>query len=191
MVRNTILWTCKTPSSQESSLRSCQSRGKCVTCIQLQYCLHAHQIRQHRFVHSDDRPGGRVSDGERIRASVPLKTTANCSRQGSKLHPLRRAEPYAEDEDRAGLIHQTPSLSALKNLSQQVVPWIQGKRQKLQGWRFGVSRSAWLATAVLVFNTLITIAAVATFGSEDGLGTAYTVCLKSNSFAMNVDADKT
>ena len=109
---------------------------------------------------------------------VVICTTANArpARTPSYI-PFAKQSQYAEDNDRAALIHQNPSSSGFKVTAKQVVPWIQGKRQELQGWRFGVSRSAWLATAVLILNTLITITAVTTFGSQDGIGTSYMVGL--------------
>lgn len=49
-----------------------------------------------------------------------------------------------------------------------------------------VSRSAWLATAVLALNTLITIVIVFKFGSKNGIGTVYTVSLQRYTSAMSI-----
>ncbi|KAK5112505.1 hypothetical protein LTR62_004262 [Meristemomyces frigidus] len=58
------------------------------------------------------------------------------------------------------------------------------RRRKLQGWRFGVTCSAWIAFAVLVMNFILTIVAVAKFGSSDGVGTAFEgSCAVVNSWA--------
>lgn len=47
------------------------------------------------------------------------------------------------------------------------------KRRKLQGWRFGVACSAWVAFTVLMMNVILTIYAGARFKADDGVGTAY------------------
>ena len=114
--------------------------------------------------------------------SEPIRTPSHTS--------FAKQRHDAEEEDRAGLLFHAPSPSAFKAMAKQVVPWIQGKRQELQGWRFGVSRSAWLATAVLFLNTLVTIAAVIEFGSEDGIGTAYMVSLKGYTIRTSACAHK-
>ncbi|KAK4909791.1 hypothetical protein LTR49_021460 [Elasticomyces elasticus] len=46
------------------------------------------------------------------------------------------------------------------------------KRRKLQGWKFGVTCSAWTAFSVLILNLILTIIAAAKFGSIEGVGTA-------------------
>ncbi|KAK3113361.1 hypothetical protein LTR53_009404 [Teratosphaeriaceae sp. CCFEE 6253] len=47
------------------------------------------------------------------------------------------------------------------------------KRRRLQGWRFGVACSAWVAFSVLMMNLILTVYAAVKFGTDDGVGTAY------------------
>jgi hypothetical protein len=57
------------------------------------------------------------------------------------------------------------------------------KRRKLQGWRFGVACSAWVAFTVLMMNLILTIYAAVKFGTDDGVGTAFTgQCERVNSW---------
>lgn len=46
------------------------------------------------------------------------------------------------------------------------------KRYRLQGWRFGVTVSAWTALVVFLFNLILTIWAAVRFPVVDGIGTA-------------------
>lgn len=61
-----------------------------------------------------------------------------------------------------------------------------GKRRKLQGWRFGVTVSAWTAFTILLLNLILTIYAAARYHEtlQDGIGTTHTgSCDRINTWA--------
>lgn len=106
---------------------------------------------------------------------------------------IRRAPSYVSknsfwngaDDDEESLIHRdrAPSYSdglkgpepAVRVVSQTpTVKSNREKRRKLQGWRFGVTISAWTAFTVLMMNLILTIYAAVKYPMDDGVGTAYT-----------------
>lgn len=106
--------------------------------------------------------------------------------------PVHRAPSYVsknsfwagnDDDDESLLKHDRlgsysrdvkPSEGAVRVVSQ--VPSLKSnreKRRKLQGWRFGVTVSAWTAFTVLMLNFILTIYVAVKFGTDDGVGTAF------------------
>ncbi|TKA83796.1 hypothetical protein B0A55_00078 [Friedmanniomyces simplex] len=79
-------------------------------------------------------------------------------------HDRKSSKPGLGPTERAvRVVSQTPT--AVSNRQ---------KRRKLQGWRFGVTCSAYTAFSVLMLNFILTIVAATKFGSVKGVGTAFT-----------------
>ncbi|KAK0319137.1 hypothetical protein LTR54_013789 [Friedmanniomyces endolithicus] len=113
--------------------------------------------------------------------------------------PRTRAPSYTpgnsafQDEDDISLINDRKSSKSGLGATERVVRVVsqtptaasnRQKRRRLQGWRFGVACSATMASSVLILNLILAIVAAVKFGSENGVGTAFTgSCATVNSWA--------
>jgi len=118
---------------------------------------------------------------------------------GRPNEAVRRAPSYTpgnsafQDEDDISLINDRKSSKSGLGATERVVRVVsqtptaasnRQKRRRLQGWRFGVACSATMASSVLILNLILAIVAAVKFGSENGVGTAFTgSCATVNSWA--------